>query len=264
MGLSKALIVGACTVLAMASACRTSGGMPDGAAGSWTLVWKDDFNGNGLNHADWSETVQGLNWNNEDQAFVKENASVKDGCLVLTAKREHWAGPSNRVDDPDLRVTREYTSAEVYTKRSWTFGRFEARIKAAGRQGVLSAVWLTPLDKDWPPEIDAVEILGHNPHTAYFTNHFSTPADHRMSGNKFVYKDDFSATFHTFTVEWEPGIIRWYVDGVKKAESTSGVPDEPFILRLSLPVGSDWEGDPGPDSVFPQRMLIDWVRVYRR
>ncbi len=227
-------------------------------------MWEDDFNGDGPRPADWVETVQGLNWNDEDQAFVKENATVEDGCLVLTAKKEHWEGLSNRVDDPDLRVSREYTSAEVNTKRSWTFGRFEARIKAAGNQGVLSAFWMTPLDKDWPPEIDIVEILGHDPHTAYFTNHYNTPVDRLMSSNSHVSRDNFSAGFHTFAVEWEPGIIRWYVDGVKMAESVAGVPAEPFILRLTLPVGSGWEGDPAENSRFPQRMLIDWVRVYRR
>ncbi len=251
-------------MLAAALMGCASGEPPRESNDSWTIVWEDDFNGAALDPLEWSETVQGWNWNKEYQAFIRENVAVQNGCLILRAKREHWEGPSNRVDDPDLRVSREYTSGEVYTKRSWTFGRFEARIRAAGNQGVLSAVWLTTLDKDWLPEIDMVEILGHDPHTAYFTNHYNTPVDRQMSGNSHVSADDFSAGFHIFAIEWEPGIIRWYVDGVKRAESVVGVPDEPFILRLSLPIGPDWEGNPGPDSVFPQRMLIDWVRVYKK
>jgi beta-glucanase (GH16 family) len=122
---------------------------------------------------------------------------------------------------------------------------------------------MTPLDKDWPPEIDIVEMLGDQPQTLHFTNHYGTPETHQMKNTQYN-GVDFSLDYHVYAVEWEPGIIRWYVDSIKRFESTSGVPNEPFILRMSLPVGPDWEGDPTDNSVFPLSMKVDWVRVYQR
>ncbi len=251
-------------MLAAALMGCASGEPPRESNDSWTIVWEDDFNGAALDPLEWSETVQGWNWNKEYQAFIRENVAVQNGCLILRAKREHWEGPSGRAENPGLRVSREYTSGEVSTKRSWIYGKFEARIKAAATRGVLSAFWLVPLDKDWPPEIDIVEILGRSPRSAYFTNHYNPPADHRKNSVRYSGPDDFSAGFHTFAAEWEPGAIRWYVDGVKRAESKTGVPAEPFIIKMTLSLGSEWTGRPESASVFPQRMWIDWVRVLER
>lgn len=232
--------------------------------GCWTLVWEDNFDGTSLNTEAWTLAEQGLNWNNEDQAYIRENATTENGCLVLTAKKERWDGLSHRVDCPDRRVTQEYTSGEANTKGSWQYGKFEASIKMPNTRGVLGAFWMTPLDRDWPPEIDIVEVLGHDPHTAYFTNHYGTPSNHQMGNGNCYNARGFAEGFHTYAVEWEPKAIRWYIDGVKQLESRSGVPKEPFILRLSLPVGPDWEGNPSSSSVFPQQMAVDWVRVYQK
>lgn len=229
----------------------------------WALVWEDNFDKSFLNTEDWAPAVQGLNWNNEDQAYISDNVTVENGILVLTAKHEAWTGLSNRVDKPDLIVTQQYTSGELNTKRSWTYGKFEFRAKFPKAQGILSALWMTPLDKDWPPEIDVVEMLGHDPRTLHFTNHYGTPANHRMNNGNYC-RADFSEDYHIYAVEWEPGVIRWYVDGVKRFVAKTGVPSEPFIVRMSLPIGPDWEGNPGNNSVFPKRMEVDWVRVYQR
>lgn len=230
---------------------------------AWTLVWEDDFVSDTLNAEDWNPAVQGLSWNNEDQAYIAENVTVEGGLLVLTAKKEHWEGLSRRVDNPEQWVSQEYTSGEVNTRRSWTYGRFEIKAKFPKTQGILSAFWATPLDGDWPPEIDIVEMLGHEPQTLYFTNHYGTAQNHQMTNGNYR-GADYSEDFHVYAMEWEPNVIRWYVDGVKRFESTNGVPSEPFILRLSLPVGPDWEGNPTTNSVFPQRLEVDWVRVYQR
>ncbi len=235
--------------------------------GDWVLVWEDHFHDSALNLNDWQPSEQGLNYNNEDQAYTNANVTIEDsagnGILVLTAKSGHWEGPSGRADNPTENVTREYTSGEANTKQSWTYGKFEARARVPKTQGVLSAVWMTPADAGWPPEIDIMEILGHDPATVYFTNHYGTSQNHQMKSSHYT-GSDFSNDYHIYTLEWEPGILRWYVDGVKYFESRSGVPGEPFILRLSLPVGPDWEEDPDDTSEFPQRFEIDWVRVYQR
>lgn len=229
----------------------------------WALVWEDNFDGAELNTADWAPAVQGLNWNNEDQAYIAANVTIEDGCLVLTAKKEHWEGLSNRVDNPSLWVSQEYTSGEANTKRSWTYGKFEIRAKVPKTQGILSAFWATPADGDWPPEIDVMEVLGDDLATVHFTNHYGTSSDHQMNSGNYISPSDLSEDFHVYSIEWEPGVIRWYVDGVFRFEAKSGVPNEPFILRISLPVGPDWEGNPTDSSVFPQKMIVDWVRVYQ-
>jgi len=237
------------------------------ATGAWVLVWEDAFTGPALNAAEWRATSQGLNYNNEAQAYLPGNVSIergdRGGLLVLTARKETWEGRSDRADGPDAVVSREFTSGEANTRRSWKYGRFEARVRVSGTQGLLGAVWLTPADGGWPPEMDIMEILGHDPSTVYFTNHYGTPQAHQRNSGKWR-GPDFSAGFHVFALEWEPTVLRWHVDGALRFATDTGVPHEPHVLRLSLPVGPDWEGKPGSASVFPQRMEIAWVRVYQR
>ncbi|HPK57728.1 MAG TPA: glycoside hydrolase family 16 protein, partial [Spirochaetota bacterium] len=122
------------------------------------IVFEDDFNSGKLDKSVWWVSNQGLNWNNEDQAYTPDNVSVENGKLVLTARRESWKGLSLRADNPGRKVSAEYTSGEVNSKLSWKYGRFEAKIKVASTKGILSAFWMTPADGTWPPEIDAVEI----------------------------------------------------------------------------------------------------------
>jgi beta-glucanase (GH16 family) len=228
------------------------------------LVWEDEFAGEALDLAAWTPAVQGLNWNEEDQAYVEANVAVAGGNLVLTARKEHWEGLARRVDRPaDARITREYTSGEANSKRSWTYGRFEMRARMAGTPGVLSALWMTPQDGGWPPEIDVAEVLGSHLSSVTFTNHYGTQQDHRRNAENFDAGTDLSSDFHVYAVEWEPHELRWYVDGELRFASRVGVPGEPFLLRISLPVGPEWEGDPSPGSVFPQTLLVDWVRVYQ-
>ena len=147
--------------------------------------------------------------------------------------------------------------------KAWRYGKFEIRAKVpSANQGILSALWLTPFDKSWPPEIDIVEVLGHDSSIAYFTNHYGSPSNHKMdSGQKtnISLADDF----HTYSVIWTANDISWLIDGKEYYKITSNIPDKPMILRLSLPVGPDWEGDPNESSVFPQSFSIDWVKIYQ-
>ncbi|HEX3048953.1 MAG TPA: glycoside hydrolase family 16 protein [Bacillota bacterium] len=235
---------------------------------SWNLVWQEDFSGPVLKEDEWRVTVQGENYNNEDQAYINDldNLQVKEGSLILTCIKEPWTGVSNRNGSTAV-VTQQYTSAEVNSKRSWTYGRFEIRAKAANTIGILSALWMTPLDGDWPPEIDIMEVLGNSANTAYFTHHYGgTGEAHKQNGGHYDSSNDLSADYHIYTVEWEAKSIRWYVDGALLFTSTvdEGIPSEPFILRFSLPVGPDWTRNPTPASKFPQSFYIDWVKVYQR
>ena len=178
------------------------------------IVFEDDFNSGKLDKSVWSVSNQGLNWNNEDQAYTPDNVSVENGKLILTARRESWKGLSLRADNPGITVSAEYTSGEVNSNLSWKYGRFEAKIKVSSTKGILSAFWMTPVDGTWPPEIDIVEVLGHDPFTAYFTNHYGVQSSHKMNNGKFTSRDDLSKDFHIYSVEWDKDSIRWFIDGV--------------------------------------------------
>lgn len=251
--------------------CGSSGGVKTDYPydGQWTLAYEENFDSSVASAAftdnsAWTVAEQGLNWNNEDQAYVKSGVTMEDGKLVLTARKESWTGLSMRVDNPNVTVTRNYTSGELNSSLSWTYGRFEARMKIPRTKGILSAFWMTPVDKSWPPEIDIMEILGSDTAMVHFTNHYGTSSSHQMKSGNYRGSSDFADDFHVYAVEWEPDAIRWYVDDELRFTSTEGVPDKAFILRFSLPVGPDWEGDPDPASVFPQRLEVDWVRVYQK
>ena len=229
----------------------------------YKIVFEDDFISAKLDKSVWLVSNQGLNWNNEDQAYTPDNISVENGKLILTARKESWKGLSLRADNPGRTVSAEYTSGEVNSKLSWKYGRFEAKIRVPSTKGIISAFWMTPADGTWPPEIDIVEVLGHDSSTAYFTNHYGNPSAHGMVNGKHFFKEDLSRDFHIYSVEWDKDSIRWFIDGVFYFSSEKGVPSKPFIIRLSLPVGPDWEGNPDSTSVFPCRMEIDWIRVYQ-
>ncbi len=235
----------------------------------WTLVWEDNFDGTSLDTNSWTALVRGESWNNENQAYLAENATIENGLLVLTSKKENYNGPSGRVDHPDQIVTMHYTSAQVETthKKHWTYGKFEIRAKpvTAGGNGMLSAIWMVPEDEDWPPEIDIMEMRTNDPDRIYMTSHYGTPENHLMnSGVHIVENYNFGDDFHVFGLEWEPGVIRWYIDGVQRYETKKGVPNEPFRLILCPAIGPDWTGDPDENLQFPNRFEIDWVKVYQR
>lgn len=229
----------------------------------YRLVWSEEFDAQTLSTRKWRITQQAANFNNEDQAYVKEQISIRDGLLVIKCEKKNWEGSSGRSDIP-VNVSREYVSGEVNTRDAWKWGRIEIRAKVPPRnKGILSAFWMTPSDRSWPPEIDIAEILGSQADTVIFTNHWGTAKNRSYNTSKYV-GTDLSADFHVYSVEWDQKEIRWFLDGIQRASSTNGLPDIPMIVRISLPVGPDWEGNPDNTSVFPQELLVDWIRVYSK
>ena len=107
-----------------------------------------------------------------------------------------------------------------------------------------------------------MELLGNDPTTYYMSQHFGTATNHGMYSWQYT-GPDFSADFHTFAIEWQPGVIRWLLDGQVLTTSTSNVPDVPMYLILNTAVGGTWPGNPDGTTVFPQYHDIDYVRVYR-
>ena len=245
----------------------------------WTLVWSDEFNGpNGssVDRTKWVVEAGGDGWGNQELEYYtdrSENASVQDGNLVIRALPEKYTGPDG--------VKRNYTSARLKTfgKFSQTYGRFEARINIPYGQGMWPAFWMLGDDIDkvgWPAcgEIDIMENIGKEPaivhgsiHGPGYVGNTGLEAPFALSG-----KHRFADAFHVFAIEWDPESISFYVDKDlyvrrTRADLKTGwkwVFDKPFFLILNLAVGGDWPGNPDSSTAFPQTMLVDYVRVYRR
>ncbi len=233
-----------------------------------TLIWSDEFDQASLNMTDWSfQTGGGGYGNNELQHYTdrSQNLRLEDGKLIITALEEEYGG-----DD--------YTSAKIWTngKRSFTYGRMEARIKQPKTQGIWPAFWMMPQSSvygGWPRsgEIDIMEFKGGNVFTTYGTVHYGTDAGtgHKYSGGEYSSSIDLSEDFHTYAVEWKPDTITWYIDDIhfytitKTAISPSAWPfDQNFYLILNLAVGGNFGGNPNGSTLFPQSLEVDYVRVY--
>jgi beta-glucanase (GH16 family) len=218
----------------------------------WQLTWSDEFEGTSLNTTKWVATDAPGNTNNELQYYSPSNVSVSLGNLILKSERRNQGG-------------RIYCSGLVKTagKFSQQTGRFEGRMKLPKTQGIWPAFWMLPSSNGWPPEIDIMELLGHQPNTMYMTNHWGTWPNVAVWSTPYS-GPDFSAGFHTFAVEWTPTKVDFFVDGVKRASHDAGVPNEPFYMILNTAVGGNWPGYPDASTIFPQYFMVDYVRAYRQ
>jgi beta-glucanase (GH16 family) len=268
-----------CAVTAALALAATAGAAPAAAAADqsparpeappgWILDWHDEFDGPTLDHAVWvEENGDPRNGNDEKQFYTTrpDNLRIEDGMLVMEARRENMGGMA-------------YTSARINTRHQVerTHGRYEARIRIPRGQGIWPAFWLLGADcgkLPWPRcgEIDIMENIGKEPGVVHGTLHGPGYSGEKGIGRpqaleRGAYADDF----HVFALEWEPGAIRWYRDGIlyhsARPDTVGGdwVFERPFFVILNLAVGGYWPGYPDATTPLPQRMLVDWVRVYRR
>ncbi len=218
----------------------------------WRLTWNDEFDGDSVDELKWLVEDAALIKNNELQYYTPEDVYVHDGVLTLRSQKRSMGG-------------RPYTSGLVETKGKFSqkYGRFEIRAKLPKGKGIWPAHWLLPAVNKWPPEIDIMEMLGHEPNRVYGTVHWGTYPNNKHSGSSYI-GPDFSEDFHIFAIEWEPDEIRWYVDGEEFYNFTteSYIPQETMRIILNTAVGGDWPGNPDATTVFPQYHDIDYVRVY--
>ncbi|HEU4768561.1 MAG TPA: glycoside hydrolase family 16 protein [Pyrinomonadaceae bacterium] len=245
---------------------------------SWQLVWSDEFDYTGLpDSSKWGYDVGGHGWGNKElQNYTerrKENARVENGVLIIEARRD--GGDAN-----------PYTSARLVTKGKgdWTYGRFEVRAKLPSGRGTWPAVWMLATQHSygqgyWPDngEIDIMEHVGFDPDVVHFSAH--TKAYYHSIGTQKTGKttvDSARSGFNVYAVEWTPQEIRWYVNDKQTFKfnnerlSNSAADykqwpfDKPFHILLNVAVGGTWGGQQGVDeSIWPQRMEVDYVRVYR-
>jgi beta-glucanase (GH16 family) len=249
------------------------------AESGWTLVWSDEFDGPDGSRPDptkWNFDVGGNGWGNHELEYYTnrpENSFVRGGNLVILARKETFTGPD--------RLTLDYTSARMKTEGLFAqaYGRFEARIKIPYGQGLWPAFWLLGNDigkAGWPAdgEIDIMENIGREPFSIHGSMHGpGYSGDHGFTSEyKLPGGDKFFDDFHVFAVEWEPKAVHFFVDRELYATftpsrlpaGTKWVFDHPFFIILNVAVGGDWPGPPDSTTVFPQMMLVDYVRVYKR
>lgn len=253
-----------------------TGGSTGGAPGAkcpdgWTLAWSDEFEGAAGAAVDGSKWTYdfGPNWYNGELQYYSQgsdNAKLDgSGNLVIEARKENREG-------------RQYTSARLKTegKKTFTYGRFEGRMKLPYGQGLWPAFWMLGAQGgSWPAcgEIDIMENLGREPSIAHGTIH--GPGYSAAAGPTATYTlpdgAKFSDDFHVFAVEWEQTAIRWYIDGKLYSTKTQAdiggntwVFNHPFFFILNVAVGGEWPGNPDSTTVFPQKMLVDYVRVCQR
>jgi beta-glucanase (GH16 family) len=250
------------------------------SASNWHLTWSDEFNtpdGTTPDAKKWTYDIGGNGWGNhelESYTARLQNARIKNGNLVITAIKEDFTGPDG--------IARLYTSARVKTQSLFAqaYGRFEARIKIPRGQGIWPAFWLLGDDisrVDWPDcgEIDIMENIGREPGTVYGSLHapsFVKPTSDASKGFTLPTGQSYADDFHLYAVEWEPGVVRFFVDKNNYATFTEAdwpqggrwVFDHPFFIILNVAVGGDWPKNPDATSQLPQLMLVDYVRVYSR
>ncbi len=214
--------------------------------------------------------------------------TISDISLVETTANMLPANAFGDNATAGTKVKKSYTSGRISTQnlKTFTYGRFEVKAKVPKGQGYLPAFWLMANDENvygqWPRcgEIDCMEVMGQDTKKLYGTIHYGNP--HAESQGTYTIEDgkeSFSDGFHTFTCDWEPGKITWYVDGIKyheesnwhsttEGQGTLTYPapfDQPFYIILNLAVGGSWVGNPNEETSFVDNpFVVDYVRVYQK
>ena len=244
----------------------------------YVLVWADEFdgaNGSAPDPSKWTYDIGGNGWgNNELETYTNrtQNVYIQDGNLVVQANQENFIGLDG--------ITRPYTSARLKTQSLFhqAYGRFEARIKLPYGRGLWPAFWMLGdniSSVGWPNcgEIDVMENIGSEPTTVHGTVHGPGYSDSQGISAPYALPNGqpFADDFHVFKVEWETNTLRFYVDDqLYKTTTNADLPigttwvfDHPFFIIVNVAVGGNWPGSPDSSVVFPQTMLVDYVRVYR-
>ena len=232
------------------------------------LVLEENFEGGEIDSSLWSfETGTGENgWgNNELQYYTDrpENVKVEDGKLIITARKESFQGSS-------------YTSARMVTKDKFDikYGRIEARMKMPWGRGLWPAFWMLGANIDevgWPQtgEIDIMEYRGQDPNIVHGSVHGpGYSAGNSITKSFELDNDRLDTGFHTYGIEWSENFINFYIDDALYNQISPNdvtgewVFDKPFFMLVNMAVGGTFVGSPSGDTVFPQTLEVDYIRVF--
>ncbi|EEG77901.1 polysaccharide deacetylase family protein [Dethiobacter alkaliphilus] len=219
----------------------------------WEIVWHDEFTGDSIDLTKWNVVEWASDKNNELQYYSYDNVIVNDGYLQLVSKKENYKN-------------RNYTSGAVETKNKFAlhYGKVEIRARLPKGQGVFPALWLLADNRTSLPEIDIMEMLGHEPNKIWMVYHYIDKYGRQRNPNSYFVGPDFSEDFHTFGIEWDQDKLVWLVDGEEWFSITEDVPDTPLYLYMNTAIGGDWPGSPDNTTRFPQYFDIDYVRIWKK
>lgn len=273
------VLAGASTVVAQTAASNAATEQSDG----YVLVWADEFNREGAPDPNNWVYEHGFERNEELQWYQPDNATCKDGLLVIEARRERRPNPIYDPNARDWRRSRQYieytsTSMKTIRKHSWTFGRFEMRGRIDTRAGIWPAFWTLGSARGWPGcgEIDIMEyyrgMLLANACWAGERRWSAVWDDSRKPITEFP--ADWSSKFHVWRMDWDKDSIKLYVDDellntIELSKTINATPDkanpfhEPHYMLLNLAIGGANGGDPSKTE-FPSRFEVDYVRVYQK
>jgi beta-glucanase (GH16 family) len=244
----------------------------------WSLVWSDEFGDNTVDPQKWSYMIgdgtdygETRGWGNDEKQYYTQD-SVNSGIAIDQA--------GNSVLYIDATATpngvTEYASAKLTTEDlfEFRFGKVEARIKLPETKGIWPAFWMLGANKPdigWPGsgEIDIMEMIGNAEQTVHGTVHYvNSENEHRLNGDSnSLTEGKYSDDYHLYAIEWTPEDITWFVDGEQYHKVTIAADMKEFLrehyLILNVAVGGYWPGYPDQTTVLPQRMAVDYVRVYQ-
>jgi len=235
----------------------------------YELVWSDEFNTGLMPDTDkWAYDIGGNGWGNNELEYYTgsrtENARIENGNLVIEARKESYGG-------------KNYSSARLLTKNKaqWTYGKFEIRARIPRGRGTWPAIWLLSASNNlkWPDdgELDIMEEVGYAPNIIHGTVHNKLYNGANGKGSsKFI--ADAQDSFHVYRLEWTNSQVTWSIDNVSfftyydPGFGADAWPyNKDFFLILNVAIGGNWGGAQGiDDSIFPQSMLVDYVRVYQK
>jgi hypothetical protein len=244
---------------------------PDTYTG-YEKLFQDEFNGTQIDTTIWGYDIGTGNsgWgNNELQYYTNrpENVYLDNGKLVIQAKKESYNGSA-------------YTSARLLTqnKKTFTFGRVDIRAKLPVAKGLWPALWSLGskiTQTGWPAcgEMDIMELVGTEPNKVHGTFHWGASTALRQSYGTAhsLATGDYSDKFHVFTMIWEADKAEIFMDDISyfkfdrtKVGNAAYPFNEPIFLIMNVAVGGNWPGSPPATTTFPQQMLVDYVRVFKK
>ena len=257
----------------------------EAVANNWQLVWSEEFDYDGLpNSAKWN-FEEGFIRNAEEQYYTKarlENSRVENGMLVIEGRKEQFLNPKFKENSKDWREKKEfaeYTSAAIVSagKVSWTYGRIEVRAKLPHGGGVWPAIWtlgenITHPATPWPicGEIDIMEFVGNEPENVHGNIHYGPDGEHKFEPGMLATPHPWDG-FHVYAIDWDEQKIDFYFDNKKyhsvdldvAGKGADNAFRKPHYLLINLALGGGWGGKID-DSIFPQKFLVDYVRVYKK
>jgi beta-glucanase (GH16 family) len=252
---------------------------------NWQLIWEDNFDGTELDSTKWIQEygtgAQYNMWgwgNGELQHYQSQNTTLSNGIAKIEVKEE----PAGIIETY-WNTTSYYSSSKISTKGIFDFryGKVEARIKTIDGQGFWPAFWMLPTGGSWPcdGEIDIMEQWGNN----YLTNSttgaahigtcpYSQSTHFYESFSSYISSGSYADDFHTYSVIWKEDTITWYVDETElfslnpsnywsiPSQSTWPFNANEWYLMINLAIT---QAGPNSNTVFPNQMEIDYVRVYQ-